>query len=183
MKLYNSITAETFVQDFGNSWLIVMQGPRNEVELLFNGFFNFGATDDPNYIWDDVSELGGTFFTTKERMTKFFEGYLENRYCNAGKSQEESIALAQKEAPALVEDLFLNHRQSRAPQQKAFDDGVYNFGTTNAEKPDDSFIDAVIANLNKIGMFVANDPELTPFDGITSEVEQMFSGYVDWQLN
>ena len=167
MKLFKSISADVKVVDFGTSWSIVMRGSKQEIDWLFNAFFNFGATNDAHYNWNDA-ETEASFFTTKDRMTKFFKGFWENRLWHENKLADEAAALAK----ASVEDLFTNHRESRQ-QYKAttYEGSEYPLGKVSAVNPDDSFKDVVVENASKIGLANAQKQPVT----LDDEVADMFA--------
>lgn len=147
MKLYPTLNVNLVMQDFGTSWFILMEGLQKDVDLMFNAAFNFGATSEKQYAWDDITEIGGTFYSTEARMKKFFEGYLENFYYNAGCSQEDATAFAKLDAPDLVEHLYQDHRQSRKQYKSSSNeifDEAWKSGNPKAEKPDVDFKDSVI---------------------------------------
>ena len=167
MKLFNSISADVKMQDYGTSWSIVMRGSKQEIEWLFNAFFNFGATNDPHYNWNDA-ETEASFFTTKARLTRFFENLWINRLWHENKVADEAKSLAVKS----VEDMFNLHREPRQ-QYKAttYEGDEYSFGKTKAENPDDSFKDAIVTNAGKIGLAAS---QAKP-DAIADEVGDMFN--------
>ncbi len=154
------------MQDFGTSWSIIMRGPKQEIAWVHNAMFNWGATNDGHFNWN-IAETEASFFTTKDRMTKFFKGFWENRLWHENKLADEAAALAK----ASVEDLFVNHRESRH-QYKAstYEDNAYRVGKITAERPDSSFKDAVIESAFKQLPSVSdkNDP-------IANEVGEMFA--------
>ena len=148
MKLYKSLEATISLQDLGTSWAIVMRGPKQEVNWLFNAFVNFGAFDGtgctPVYTWNDT-ETEAIFYSSKKRMLKFFEGYLENQYIN--NCQDESIArfAAKNNAILFIEDLITNHREPRSQQYHSTivcDD--YSMGAMKNESPDDNLRDNIL---------------------------------------
>ena len=167
MKLFNSISADVKVVDFGTSWSIVMRGSKQEIDWLFNAFFNFGATNDNHYNFNDA-ETEASFFTTKDRMTKFFKGFWENRLWHENKLADEAKQLA----IASVNDLFANHREARQQYRATtYEDSEYSFGKIKAANPDDSFKDVVVENASKIGLASAQEK----LDAITNEVGDMFA--------
>lgn len=165
MKLFKSLNADIKVVDFGTSWSIVMRGSKQEIDYIFNAMFNYGATNNAHYNFNDA-ETEASFFTTKDRMTKFFKGFWENRLWHENKLADEAAALAQ----ASVEDLFVNHREPRQQyRQTTYEDNAYRVGKITAERPDSSFKDAVIESAFKQLPSVSdkNDP-------IADEVQDMF---------
>ena len=167
MKLFKSLNADIKVVDFGTSWSIVMRGSKQEIDYIFNAMFNYGATNDAHYNFNNT-ETEASFFTTKERLTKFFKGFWENRLWHENELADEAAALAK----ASVEDLFANHREARQQYRATtYEDSKYSFGKIKAERPDDSFKDVVAANANKIGLASAQEKP----DAITDEVGDMFA--------
>ena len=175
MKIYPNLNVNVVIQDCGKSWLIVMEGAQPDCELMFNAFYNFGATNEHSFTWDDVRELGGSFYSNPAHMVKFFEGFLENRYYNVCKDQEQAEAWAKLDAPDFVEHLY-HTRQSRPVQIRTTKySGVYQFGNNKCESPDDSFVDAVVRDANKIGMAAQDKVPTNENESlVSSEIREMF---------
>lgn len=154
MKLYPSINVETTFQNCGSWWLLILSGPEEEIELTYNGLYNFGATNVPRFPsefgqskegleYTDGSRTKAIMWTTPEYMFKFFyESHL--LAC-----QQQSCA---KHAKVVANLRMEEFRKNSAPffdySRKTFVDS-FEIGTKTAEKPDYNYREAATLNANR----------------------------------
>jgi len=133
MKIYESLSVELAYQNLGSTWLMILRGTKNDIELTFNGLYNLRATDG-SLTYQNEAKTMATFWSSKEKMKRFFQ----NKYSFAnGNAQKVEI------------DLFSNQKLEQLKQNqeifKTFTSNnicSYGKGIINAERPDDDFRDA-----------------------------------------
>jgi hypothetical protein len=134
MKLYPSLSVETAYQNCGSWWLVILEGPENEIELTFNGLYNFGATNVSDALeYTDHTRTKAIFWSTPEYMFKFFyESHL--LAC-----QQQSCA---KHAKVVANLRMEEFRKCSVPffdfNRTHFCD-AFTIGTKSAERPDDNY--------------------------------------------
>lgn len=145
MKIYNNINATFTMQDYGSAWLIIMRGTQQEIEWLFNGFFNHGAVDTSEIKWNDLDDTA-LFWTNKEKMGKFFWNLALHRKLNQGHADNKSTSnAAYLIGESMLKDLYNNHRESRNMYHYGSENYYqYNIGKISAESPDLDMKDAII---------------------------------------
>jgi hypothetical protein len=133
MKIYETLSVELSYQNIGSTWLMILRGPTKEIELTFNGLFNFCATGGELTYQNEAKTLA-TFWSSKEKMRKFFINRLSFSDTN---SQKSKVILA---ADQKVKDLQQNQEIFKTFSSNNI--CSYSKGTIQAERPDDDFKDA-----------------------------------------
>lgn len=137
-------------QNFGSSWLMILRGATEEIELAFNGLFNFCATNGELTYCDHLQTVA-TFWSSEEAMDKFFfEKCFNYRCLNSldkgvrGGSANAADTFAIEQMAELREETeeFLNFQNSFMP-------ATYSLGKVTAESPDSDMKDAILAHAMK----------------------------------
>jgi hypothetical protein len=71
MRLYKNIAVDFTIQNFGTAWLGILRGKTEDIEIVFNGFFNFCATSG-KLEYKDHCQTIATFWTNKRKMKRYF---------------------------------------------------------------------------------------------------------------
>jgi hypothetical protein len=154
MKLYKDIDVSLTYQNFGTHWLGILRGKEQDIELVFNGLFNFGATSG-KLEFQGFGNTVATFGTDKKSLYDyFFTRFLLNK-CNHKNTKKHpwekhpSFKPAQSYAGQSIAELqefghesFINYRNKHSLD-------IYSTGTMSAEKPDMDFKDAVLEHCFK----------------------------------
>lgn len=143
MKLYETLDVELTYQNFGSVWLGVIRGATAELELAFNGLYNFGATNGA-LSFEDHAHCIATFWSSKRAMRHYFfyQHYIPRfkgeRHEKHGKLVRQSMRLAQQKLAALAD----NHEAFRC--MRSFVPDVFLCGKIGAERPDVDMKDAIL---------------------------------------
>lgn len=140
LRIYEALDVKLSYQNFGSAWLCVLRGKTEDIELVFNGLFNWGATNGECYFVDH-SQTVATFWSSEEQLTRFFYNIYSVSSSTRYKGRKANLLASSNKIAALKEschEIFLR-----------FDDGVpeifaegHSLGHLTAEKPDDDFRDA-----------------------------------------
>lgn len=69
MKLYEDCPVEFAFQNCGTNWFAKLNGPKDQIELVFNGLYNLKAANgELTYITPEIA----TFWTKESQMRRFF---------------------------------------------------------------------------------------------------------------
>ncbi len=169
MKVYN---IDLTFQPLGSQFLMVMRGTEEDMELAYNGFYNFGGTaSHMRYKKDPDTGLmitcGGkegshldygthnrnvaTFFSTAEKMHKFFFNKAFHKHVDnwpkkkRGQNSGGIFPFCQQYADSAMVELESSKEMFYHPQLSSRSlEHIYSVGTVAAERPDDDFRDAVV---------------------------------------
>ena len=83
MKLYPNLNATLTYQDYGSSWLLVMRGSKQDINLLFNAIYNFGAVEKSSPEFNDTEDIA-TVWSNEDKTWNFFYYLHLNRFLNRG---------------------------------------------------------------------------------------------------
>lgn len=139
MKLYPQIDVSLTHQNLGSNWLMVMRGNEENILLVFNGLWNYGATSGELEFTDHVKTTA-TFWSNEEKMTRFFYNLHESRH--GVKSLAKDFAAKQIAALKLENIQFMERVKVYAPD-------AFVTGKTRAERPDHDMKDALLFNAMK----------------------------------
>lgn len=145
MKLHKTLSVDLTIQNFGTAWLGILRGKTEEIELAFNGLFNYRATEG-RLDYKDHCQTVATFWTNKKKMRRYFINryYIPNFDVDCRKSAAKTAWEARRwaiEQMSLVfnsQEAFINYNKESEPE-------TYSCGIISAEKPDDDFKDKVLA--------------------------------------
>jgi hypothetical protein len=135
MKLYPSkLNVNLSYQNCGSKWLVILSGEtEKDIEMAFNGLFNFCATNGKLTFTNHLKTLA-YFWSSEEKMRRYFRLHCEmflDRY-RAHTYAQEKI----KELESSSQTFFNYDKQE-------FVD-TYDVGTSRAERPDADFRDKVL---------------------------------------
>lgn len=150
MKLYKDIDVDLTYQNCGSTWLGVLRGKQDDIELVFNGLFNFGATSGK------LDYQGGdgiaTFWTNKQALRYYF--FTRYFFPKCGHDDKEKRPWRNHPAykPALryadnaiAELKETSHEMFTDFRRKSGLD-TYSTGTMSAERPDMDMKDAILSH-------------------------------------
>lgn len=147
MKLHSNIDVDITYQNFGTAWLGILRGATENIELVFNGLFNFCATNGDHQFQDHL-QCVSLFWTDKRAMRRYFFNryylprYIHKRDINNGRLVRNAMRYALGELKKLAEtshEFFLNF-------DKQYSIEPYGQGCVSAERPDNDMKDAILAN-------------------------------------
>ena len=146
MKPYKNVDVELTYQNFGSAWLGVLRGATENLELVFNGLFNFCATNG-DLTFNDHTQCVATFWSSPKAMRRFFfnQHYLPRYEGRRHPLNGKLVRQAMRHAQAQMALLNENHE----PFMK-FDglqeSDTFVCGKVCAEKPDSDMKDAILAH-------------------------------------
>lgn len=157
IKPYPTVNVAMTYQNFGSAWLCVLRGKTEDIELVFNGLFNFGATNgDIQYF--DHSKTVATFWSTEESLQRFFY----NVSVFSGVTRYRGKAVNQAEANKKIEYIRDHCHEPFMDFDNVFAPDVYGVGSIKAENPDNDFKDKVLGHAFKDNTnFKTNEKLLT----------------------
>lgn len=141
---YPSLTVSLTVQKYGSKWLGILRGLKDDIDLTFNGLFNFGASNG-EYQFASSAEDVAIFWTSQGQMRKFWRNKFY--FANADKCHDESQLEKESEAYANAQMGLLESAQEVFQQYKkeSAEISFFGSGTTSAEKPDEDMKDAILS--------------------------------------
>lgn len=151
MKLYENLYVETAFQNCGSSWLLILCGSEEQIELTYNGLYNLGATNARRFATYPCTKEGleyvnsektcALMWTKPEYMYRFFF----NRHSLAtGASDEQSKVIA-----SMRMEEFRQVSEQFHDFNKKGPDVVYSIGKSSAERPDDNYKENAIFYFQK----------------------------------
>ena len=145
IKPYPSVDVTLTHQNFGSTWLCILRGATQDIDLVFNGLYNFSATNGM-YQFHDMDETVAIFWTDEKALKRFFfykyffpksedltSPMLGKVIRDAMRFAHEQIA----ELRANGHERFMDFSQVYIPQTHAM-------GQISAERPDNDFKDNVL---------------------------------------
>lgn len=157
MKLYKNLDVNLSYQNFGSTWVLVLRGKTEDIELAVNGLYNWGATNGDCEYYDHTQTVG-VIWTDKPSLLKFFESQARNQLLvdipfdkdKANRHYRKCLAfninVASKElARQRIEELqhqhenFFRFANGQMPE-------TYGTGTIGAERPDNDMKDAILSH-------------------------------------
>jgi hypothetical protein len=143
MKIYETLNVTVKLQTNGSAWLVVLEGPTEEIELTFNGLSNLGGVGGRTRLeYADGDKTLASCWTTEEQMYHFW-------YMRAVlKSQSDNDCLfhayAKRKMAQLRRNLIVHAKIGNFQATWDNDHDACCMGLTVAEKPDNDFRDAVL---------------------------------------
>lgn len=141
--LYPGVNVKMTYQNFGSTWLGILRGSTENIESVFNGLYNLGATGGKLSFCDHQQTIAN-FWTSEQELRKFFYNRKALRiHRDTTRQQAQEYAKEQMEAlRGNCHECFMDFETSDEIQE-------YSMGTTKAENPDADFKDTVLANAFK----------------------------------
>lgn len=129
-------------QNFGvETWLIILRGSTEEIELAFNAMYNWGATNGEMQYFDH-SQTVAIFWTSERKLLRcFYNQYRfspHTAYRGKHRNAQAAIDTVQK-LREVGHEPFMNFAN-------LVDTEDYSTGTISAERPDHDFKDNVLAH-------------------------------------
>lgn len=136
MKIYDTLQVDTTVQLNGSNLLLILIGAEEQIELTFNGLFNFnGVGKRAKLEYTTSDKTIAIVWSSREKMNAFFY----NRHKLKFGCKKRALAWADAQLKKLLET-----SHSFTSFEGTIDDQEFGTGTTCAEKPDHDFKTAVI---------------------------------------
>ena len=146
IKPYPSVNVYLTYQNSGSTWIGILRGAPDDIDLVFNGLYNFMATNGSYQFFDHAKTVA--IFWTDERSLKrfFFNKYFfpkSENLCSPvrGKIIREAMKFAQAqllELRASGHECIMDFSRHYQPQ-------VHTMGQISAERPDSDFKDSVLS--------------------------------------
>ena len=148
MRIYPNTNVDLTYQNGGTVWLVILRGAKQDIEQVFNGLWNLGATGG-ELDWEDFKDDNGNdiavFWSNHKNMYKFFFNLFFFRNADNYKGIKYGVFPACYEfADSQIELLQSNPVQFRNFNKTKSVLEPYSIGTNIAEKPDEDFKDAVL---------------------------------------
>lgn len=129
-------------QNFGSSYLCILRGKTEDIELVFNGLFNFGATNG-GLDYYDHSKTVAVFWSDYKSLRKFFfnRRFIPQSDEPSGRIIRACMHEAQDNMILLSEnhEFFMRFADSYMPE-------THDVGSISAERPDHDMKDAIISH-------------------------------------
>lgn len=146
MKLYQNLDVDLTYQNFGSAWLGVLRGATDNIELAFNGLYNFCATNG-SLSYQDHVKCVATFWSDRKGMRRFFfnQHYIprfeDRNHPDNGRLVRQSMRHAQAQMSLLCasHEPFMDFDNRFAP-------AVFTCGKITAERPDSDLKDAILSH-------------------------------------
>lgn len=145
LRIYPHVDVTLTYQNFGSAWLCILRGKTEDIHQVFNAFWNFGATNG-EYQFFDHAQTVATFWSDADSLAQCFYRMIQFSAKHQSDGRKANLQLAQ----ACMNTLRGNcHEAFLDFDSMIFMGEVYATGTISAERPDDSFKDAVIIQGHK----------------------------------
>jgi len=143
MKVYSHIDVDMSYQNFGSAWCCILRGSTENINLVFNAFYNWGATNGDIQFYDHVQTVA-VFWTDEQSLARCFYRMRINspKYRHLGKQANWAHVHACMNELRNHHEPFLNFADMYVAD-------TYHVGTITAERPDNDMKDAIIANAHK----------------------------------
>jgi hypothetical protein len=150
MRVYSNIPVELTYQNFGSTWLCVLRGKSEDIDLVFNGLFNLCASNG-DYQFFDHTQTVAVFWSDRKNMLRFFFNQFFGPRCNPEftslwKGQGKLVREAMRYAKSKVQDLRDNCHEQFVDFTNTFLPQIHAMGQISAERPDSDFKDAVLTH-------------------------------------
>jgi hypothetical protein len=131
VRVYDNLNVQMSFQNCGSVWLMILRGSEAEIELAFNGLYNFGATGGRlDYTTHDKTTA--KFWSNEESMYSFY--YMRHYIKHNGQKAARLWAEGKmRELRQTCEQFYSFTR--RGP------DATFGVSTATAERPDTDFKD------------------------------------------
>ena len=146
--IYPSVDVRLTYQNFGSTWLCILRGSSENIDLVFNGLYNWKGTNG-DYQFHDHVQTVAVFWSDRRALRRFFfnryfvprsDGGKRKRCTNQGRLIRNAMRYAHSQIQALRDnghEFFMDHSRQYMPQ-------VHGMGQINAERPDSDFKDSVL---------------------------------------
>lgn len=149
MRVYPTIDVDITYQNFGSTWLCILRGATENIDLVFNGLYNLQATNG-DYQFFDHTKTVATFWSDSKALRRFFfnQKFLP---VTSGKSKGEGklVRRCMRYAQERVAELRDNSHEVFLDFENKFEPTVHSVGKVTAERPDSDFKDCVLSNAFK----------------------------------
>lgn len=134
-RLYPNMPVTLNYQNMGSVWLLIMRGKKADIEQVFNGLSNLGATStpEPRYHSNDCDTA--TCWSSPKEMRAFFDLRHELRTDMKSKIRTDAEMKKFREHSEVFMD-YHNINMGESPE-------VYDILKMSAENPDNDFRDAM----------------------------------------
>jgi hypothetical protein len=148
MKVYPSLDVDLTYQNFGSTWLCILRGKTEDIDLVFNGLYNLGATNG-DYQFFDHAKTVATFWSDRKGLLRFLfnQAFLPIRCGNKGVGK--IVRRCMRQAQKRILELRTTGHEVFLDFENKFELTVHGIGKVTAERPDSDFKDAVMSNAFK----------------------------------
>jgi len=148
MKLYPDVPVELTYQNCGSTWMCILRGAKENIDLVFNGLYNLCATHGRYEFFDHLQTVA-VFWSDRKNMRRFFFNQFYLPRCIPEKNMLQNGTLARQAvmyARSKVAELRGNHHEQFCDFSNQFFAQVHALGQISAERPDSDFKDAVLSH-------------------------------------
>lgn len=148
MRIYPHLAVELTIQINGSSWLGILRGSTENINLVFNSLFNHGATNS-EFEWRDHLQTVATFYTSEEKMRDYMFRYRFFPVCERRVTAKNPASKhpAYNHCMAAANQ-FVSYLRENCTEmfsiRKQVNNDIYENGKIRAENPDLDFKDSVI---------------------------------------
>lgn len=168
IKVYPKIDVDLSYQNFGSAWLCILRGSTENIESVYNGLYNFCATNGKEPSYRNASQTCAVFWSDKKSLRRFFfNQHFIPRFDVDKICDGKTIRAAMRHAKECIKALRETGHEFFIDFSHTFELDAYSVGQVKAEKPDSDFRDAVLTHAFKDKSF---NNEKTNQDEMLNEV-------------
>lgn len=141
LRVYPKLDVNLTYQNFGSTRLCVLRGSSENIELVFNGLYNYGATNG-DYQFYDHADTVAIFWTNEEALTRclYRMAALSPQTNWQGKARNKAIAKGR------IAYLREHCHEPFMDFANMFIAEAHGTGSITAERPDMDMKDAILAH-------------------------------------
>ena len=154
MRPYEKINVEMSYQSFGKTMLVILRGEEKDIELVYNGIYNFGGCANKEVDYTTHTRDVACFFSTRENMHKFFFNKAFHKHVDnwpKKKHGEKSRGIwpfCMEQADKDMTELEKSQVTFYDPTSVSKYAHLYSLGDrVSAERPDDNFEDSILKSV------------------------------------
>lgn len=162
MRIYQSYDVKLTYQNQGSTWLGILRGKSEDIDIVFNGLFNLEATNG-DYQFQDHLKTVATFWTNSEHLHRFFFNMRFNpvAFGKTCAKRPEHKHPAYRHCMRFADDRIQELRDTAHEffcdfQRKIMPD-FHSTGQVKAERPDVDFKDSVLIHAHQDNSFESID--------------------------
>jgi len=143
VKPYDHVDVTLSYQNFGSTWLGVLEGSTVNIQDVFNGIWNLRGTSGELEFFNSLETIG-TFWTSRNAMRRFFFNRFYIPRAGTGSRQGSLIRQAMRYALAKLETLRQDNQTSLLNFEGQINAETYSVGKIKAEQPDADAKDKIL---------------------------------------
>lgn len=144
-RLYPKVPVTLNYQNQGSVWMLILRGNKQDIEDVFNGLSNLGATATPEPQYTGANDSTAICWSSPNEMRKFYVLRHEMRCGGVSRAHVEHEFKKFKEN---CSEVFIDFHNINLGEPM----DLHDMGKISAEKPDNDFRDAMW-NVEARGLF------------------------------